>query len=75
MGQEIPLGARLVAVANTVDAITSDRPYRSARSLQAAREEIEEWAGRQFDPEVVKVFLEMPDHILGDLRKEFGAQT
>jgi len=73
-GEQIPLGARIFSVADTLDAITSDRPYRDAQSLQAAREEIERWSGRQFDPEVVKVFLEMPDHIWEDLRKEIHAQ-
>ncbi len=74
-GEEIPLGARVVAVASALDAITSDRPYRAAQSLQYAREEIERWWGRQFDPEVVKVFLEMPENIWVDLRKKIGAQT
>jgi len=69
-GDEIPLGARIVAVANTLDSITSDLAYRPARSLEAAREEIGRWAGRQFDPEIVKVFLEMPDQIWEDLRKQ-----
>jgi putative nucleotidyltransferase with HDIG domain len=68
-GEEIPLGARLVAVANTLDAITSDLPYRPAQSLAAAREEIRLCAGRQFDPEVVKVFLSMDQNIWPDLRK------
>src|SRR5579863_5266421 len=72
--EEIPLGSRIFAVADTLDAITSDRPYRPAQSLQAAREEIEKWGGRQFDPEVVKVFLEMPDKIWEDLRREIDAQ-
>ena len=49
-GEQIPLGARMFSVADTLDAITSDRPYRPAQSLQAAREEIERWSGRQFDP-------------------------
>ena len=40
------------------------------QTLQAAREEIMKWSGRQFDPEVVKVFLEMPDNIWEDLRNE-----
>src|ERR1043165_4207775 len=62
-GEEIPLGARIFSVADTLDAITSDRPYRPAQSVQAARVEIEKWSGRQFDPEVVRVFLEMPDSI------------
>ena len=68
-GDEIPLGARVVAVANTLDAITSDLPYRAARPLGAAREEIRRWSGRQFDPQVAQTFLEMPEHIWNDLRK------
>ncbi|MDR3763552.1 MAG: response regulator [Acidobacteriota bacterium] len=56
-GEEIPLGARIFAVADTLDAITSDRPYRKARSVEVAREEIKTWSGRQFDPKVVEVFL------------------
>ena len=74
-GEEIPLGARIFSIADTLDAITSDRPYRPAQSLEAARKEIKDWSGRQFDPEVVKVFLEMPDHIWVDLRKEIQAQN
>jgi putative nucleotidyltransferase with HDIG domain len=69
-GEEIPLGARIFAVADTLDAITSDRPYRSARSYQAAREEIEQWSGRQFDPVIVKVFLRMPQSIWENLRSQ-----
>ncbi len=74
-GNEIPLGARIVAVANTLDAMTSDRPYRAAQSLAAAREEIRVWAGRQFDPDVVDVFLGMPENIWTDLRKDIGANV
>jgi putative nucleotidyltransferase with HDIG domain len=74
-GNEIPLGARIFSVADTLDAITSDRPYRPAQTLQAARAEIEKWSGRQFDPEIVKVFLQMPDKIWEDLRKEIDGQT
>jgi putative nucleotidyltransferase with HDIG domain len=74
-GNEIPLGARIFSVADTFDAITSDRPYRPKQSLQAARAEIEKWSGRQFDPEIVKVFLQMPDNIWEDLRKEIDGQT
>jgi len=73
-GQEIPLGARIFAVADTLDAITSDRPYRAAQTWEAAREEIERFRGRQFDPEVVKAFLAMPEKIWPDLRKEIDAQ-
>ena len=73
-GEQIPLGARIFSVADTLDAITSDRIYRAAQTLPAAKEEIKRWAGRQFDPEVVSVFLEMPDNIWDDLRKEIHNQ-
>jgi len=73
-GEEIPLGARIFSVADTLDAITSDRPYRAAQSVGAAREEIKRWSGRQFDPHVVETFLEMPEHIWGTLRKDIDAQ-
>jgi diguanylate cyclase (GGDEF)-like protein len=52
-GEEIPLSARILAVADTLDAITSDRPYRPARTLKEAIEEIESLAGHQFCPAVV----------------------
>src|ERR1700680_4079154 len=74
-GKEIPLGARIFAVADTLDAIISDRPYRPARSFGEARKEIHAWVGRQFDPEVVEIFLKMPDEIFEDLRREINAQT
>jgi putative nucleotidyltransferase with HDIG domain len=73
-GEEIPLGSRIFAVADTLDAMTSDRVYRPAQTLKAAREEIAKWSGLQFDPEVVKVFLDMPDKIWEDLRREIDAQ-
>src|SRR5271168_3844780 len=72
-GEEIPLGARIFAIADTLDAMRSDRPYRKAQSIEAARKEIGAWAGRQFDPRIVKVFLEMPDNIWEDLRKDINA--
>src|SRR6202049_2080651 len=73
-GEEIPLGARIFSVPDPLDAITCDRPYRKAQSLTAARAEIDLWSGRQFDPEVVKVFLDMPEKIWPDLRKEIDSQ-
>lgn len=72
--EEIPLGARIFSIADTLDAITSDRPYRAARSIAVAREEVKRFSGRQFDPEVVRVFLDMPDTIWEDLRKEIDSQ-
>src|SRR5579862_1955243 len=74
-GHDIPLGARIFSVADTLDAIISDRPYRPARSLAEARKEIQIWSGRQFDPEIVEVFQAMPDEIFEDLRREINSQT
>jgi len=73
-GEEIPLGARMFSVADTLDAITSNRPYRAAQTVEAAREEIERWSGRQFDPEIVRTFISMDKNIWSDLRKEIDAQ-
>lgn len=56
-GEEILPGARIFSVADTLDAITSDRPYRRASSFESGREIIRQLAGSQFDPEVVKTFL------------------
>src|SRR5882672_5961269 len=72
--EQIPLGARIFSVADTLDAITSDRPYRAAQSIAVARDEVERFSGRQFDPEVVRVFLDMPETIWEDLRKEINSQ-
>jgi putative nucleotidyltransferase with HDIG domain len=74
-GEEIPLGARIFSVADTLDAITTDRYYRPARSITEARKEIQAWAGRQFDPEVVKIFQEMPDEIFEELRQAISGQN
>lgn len=71
-GEEIPLGARIFAVADTLDAITSDRPYRQADTFEAAREEIRRCSGTQFDPQVVKVYLEIPNQVWEELRAEIG---
>jgi putative nucleotidyltransferase with HDIG domain len=56
-GSAIPLGARLFAVIDTLDAITSDRPYRRGQSYDHAKEEILRCAGKQFDPAAVDAFL------------------
>lgn len=56
-GQEIPLGARIVAVADTFDAMTSVRPYRGPVSHAAALRELERCAGTQLDPEAVRTFV------------------
>ena len=72
---EIPLGAKIVAVADALDTITSDQPYRSAQSITAARQEIRRSSGTQFDPAIVETFLGMPEHIWGDLRREVERQN
>lgn len=60
VGEGIPLGARIIAVADAFDAMTSDRPYRLAMSAIDAIQEIRRCIGAQFDPAVVRVFLEIP---------------
>jgi len=60
-GDEILLSARIFAVADTLDAITSDRPYRRASSFESGRETIRHLSGSQFDPRVVSVFLGIPE--------------
>lgn len=59
-GEAISLGARIFAVADTLDAMTSDRPYRAALPFAAAYDEIVAQAGRQFDPKVVAAFQAIP---------------
>jgi putative nucleotidyltransferase with HDIG domain len=59
-GQAIPLGARIFAVADSFDAMTSDRPYRRGRQLDEALAEVERCSGSQFDPQVVTAFLAVP---------------
>jgi len=61
VGEEIPLGARIFAVADTLDAILSDRPYRRGRPYSVARAEIARESRKQFDPQVVAVFLSIPE--------------
>jgi putative nucleotidyltransferase with HDIG domain len=60
-GAEIPLGARIFAIADTLDAMTSDRPYRKGTTFAAARTEILRCSGTQFDPAIVEVFLKVSD--------------
>lgn len=74
-GNSIPVGARIFAVADTLDAITSDRPYRMARSFDAAREEIIRCSGTQFDPSVVEVYLRIPNELWLELRSEITGQN
>ncbi len=58
-GEEIHIGARIFAVADTLDAMTSDRPYRKATSFENAMAEVQRCSGSQFDPEVVRAFVDI----------------
>ena len=70
---EIPAGASIFAVADTFDAMTSDRPYRRALPFQASREVIERGAGKQYDSQVAKVFLSIPGETWEVIRRETAA--
>ncbi|HEX7247340.1 MAG TPA: HD-GYP domain-containing protein [Actinomycetota bacterium] len=61
-GEQIPLAARIFAVADSFDAMTSHRPYRAAMPLERALAEIADGAGSQFDPEVARSFLQLVEH-------------
>jgi hypothetical protein len=58
-GNDIPLGARIVAIADAYDAMTNDRPYKRAISHEAAINELRRHAGTQFDPELVALFCDL----------------
>ena len=70
-GTDIPLAARIFAVADTLDAMTSDRPYRKAMSWAAARREVLGESSRQFDPDVVESFV-LRERSLRSIRREFA---
>ena len=69
-GSGIPFGARIFAVADSLDAITSNRPYHNAQTFNAAREEIQTRSGAQFDPGVVEAFTKVPCDVWSTLRAE-----
>jgi len=71
--EEIPLGARIFAIADSMDAMLSDRPYRKALPMAYAREEIQRCSGTQFDPRVVEVFLSIPETHWKELRETLGS--
>jgi putative nucleotidyltransferase with HDIG domain len=72
-GEAIPLGARVLSIANALDAMISDQPYRQALSVSHAREEIRRCAGTQFDPKIVEVFLSIPEQHWIELRGNLGS--
>jgi HD-GYP domain-containing protein (c-di-GMP phosphodiesterase class II) len=69
VGAEIPLAARIVSVADVYDALTSERPYKSAWDAEAAKEAIEAGSGSQFDPAVVDSFRRRFDSFLAVQRQ------
>jgi len=72
--EEIHIGARIFAVADTLDAMTSDRPYRRGTSFENAIAEIDRCKGTQFDPEVVRAFLSIGEQGLLDLKNDMLEQ-
>ena len=71
-GEDIPLAARVFAVADVFDALTTDRPYRHASSLSTAREMITAESGTQFDPRVVEVFNSIDNETFAQIAAEIG---
>jgi putative nucleotidyltransferase with HDIG domain len=72
-GEQIPLGARIFTIADSMDAMISDRPYRKALPLSHARGEIKRCSGTQFDPKVVDVFMDIPEEHWVELRENLGS--
>ena len=70
---DIPLGARIFTIADSLDAMISDRPYRKALPLSHARGEIKRCSGTQFDPKVVEVFMSIPEEHWLELRENLGS--
>jgi len=68
--EEIDICARIFAVADAFDAITSDRVYRRGKSYEAAAKELDDWAGRQFDPKVVEAFHRVPKEDWEELHRQ-----
>ncbi|MDR0966595.1 MAG: response regulator [Myxococcales bacterium] len=75
MGQDIPIGARIFTIADTLDAITSDRPYRAASSFEMARDEILRCSGTQFDPILVDAFMSIDAREFESLRRPSSGKS
>jgi HD-GYP domain-containing protein (c-di-GMP phosphodiesterase class II) len=73
--EDIPIVARVVTVADVFDAITSNRPYRTALALGEAREEISRGVGSHFDPVVVEAFLTVPLERLEEITRHYETLT
>ena len=71
-GEEIPVSARIFAVADTLDALTTNRPYRRASTIAQARTIILQGVGTHFDPAVIEAFKHLPDDEIERIRLEIG---
>jgi response regulator RpfG family c-di-GMP phosphodiesterase len=71
-GEEIPISARVFALADTLDALTTNRPYRRASTIAQARVIIMQDGGTHFDPDVVEAFKSLPDTAIERIRLEIG---
>ena len=69
-GKDIPLEARVFAIADTLDAITSHRPYRRARSFKMAFEEIKKGSGTQFDPVIIDAFFSITPELWQEIKQD-----
>ncbi len=75
-GEEVPLGSRIIMFADTIDAMTTDRPYRAALGEAAVRKELERFRGSQFDPAIYDVLLVSPHfRLLFGTEKKAGGST
>jgi HD-GYP domain-containing protein (c-di-GMP phosphodiesterase class II) len=75
VGEEIPLSARIVAVADVFDALTSKRPYKEAFSIDKAYSIIEEGKGKHFDPEIIDIFIQHKDKIVETFNELHGTEN
>jgi response regulator RpfG family c-di-GMP phosphodiesterase len=71
-GEDIPISARVFAVADTLDALTTNRPYRRASTIAQARVIIMQDVGTHFDPDVVEAFKALPDAVIERIKLEIG---
>jgi putative nucleotidyltransferase with HDIG domain len=74
-GEQIPLGSRIISIANALDTMLIDWPYRNALPMPQAREEIRRCAGTQFDPKIVEVFLSIAENHWIELRENLGSPS
>ncbi|HEY6098741.1 MAG TPA: HD-GYP domain-containing protein, partial [Anaeromyxobacter sp.] len=73
-GDQIPIGARIFAIADTFDAMTTNRPYRRGLPQDVARAEIARWCGTQFDPRCAEAFLSFRKEEIDELARPTGAR-